>query len=354
MKHHLIKILFIFLGLNIVTGAHAGLPKQEEAVKVGQAVNGLLVAITHTLYNTLYVRWAASENPSIQNDGAGMIKGHILWVWTKLFMAKGVSFLGTLSDINVTDSYGNTPLHRAVRDGNMELVELLLNAGADVNAANHGGDTPLHIVANNEGGVTFIEALLNAGAEVNVANNLGHTPLYISARPHNVEGMCRLLSAGADVVHNNQLFLEKRFYGYNFAIIFLAFAMLSDNDAQAFKDAAAFLGPWGNYFMNILMTINANPFEVFINDVYIWFNEQRDNAQRGQQSHFLNRWGMLLRGLIRELSAFRVYLGNLTAEEMPAHLTADGYQHLLGLIDQAIDQLGSIEMPIEEVRKRAS
>ena len=44
------------------------------------------------------------------------------------------------ADVNAKDNYGYTPLHRA----NLEMCELLIQHGADVNANNKWGKTPLH------------------------------------------------------------------------------------------------------------------------------------------------------------------------------------------------------------------
>ncbi|EAX73956.1 ankyrin repeat protein, putative [Trichomonas vaginalis G3] len=42
---------------------------------------------------------------------------------------------------------GETPLHLAALQDNIEIVELLLSHGADVNEKNSKGETPLHIAA---------------------------------------------------------------------------------------------------------------------------------------------------------------------------------------------------------------
>jgi len=46
--------------------------------------------------------------------------------------------------VNVSDNYGNTPLHTAVEKGNIRIVEFLIQNGADVNAKDNEGRTPAY------------------------------------------------------------------------------------------------------------------------------------------------------------------------------------------------------------------
>ncbi|MEG5063542.1 ankyrin repeat domain-containing protein [Microcoleus sp. B3-A4] len=48
-------------------------------------------------------------------------------------------------DINARDEYGNTPLHLAVRDNRPEIVYFLIKNGAKLNVENKEGNTPLHL-----------------------------------------------------------------------------------------------------------------------------------------------------------------------------------------------------------------
>lgn len=68
-----------------------------------------------------------------------------------------------------------TPLHSAAAGSHPGIVKLLLEHGADPNAAQDGGFTPLHSAAQNDDRESA-EALLEAGADPSLANDEGKTP----------------------------------------------------------------------------------------------------------------------------------------------------------------------------------
>ncbi|KAG8298963.1 Oxysterol-binding protein- protein 1 [Homalodisca vitripennis] len=67
---------------------------------------------------------------------------------------------------------GWTPLHLASYFGHKEVVELLLDHGADINAVNDTGDTPLH-KASFIGREDLVLMLLERNADVNIHNGEG-------------------------------------------------------------------------------------------------------------------------------------------------------------------------------------
>ena len=94
-------------------------------------------------------------------------------------------------------SHGSTPLIHAAVYGDAKMVALLLKAGADVNAANDDGATPLHRAA---GDYQKVRVLLEAGAKLDAQTALGRTPLLMAASfPGNVETVKLLLSRGAKI-----------------------------------------------------------------------------------------------------------------------------------------------------------
>ena len=93
---------------------------------------------------------------------------------------------------------GTTALHWAVYNDDADMVDRLVKAGADVNARNDYGATPLSQAAV-VGNVRVIRRLLSAGADVEAANADGQTALMVLARSSNVEAASLLLKRGAKV-----------------------------------------------------------------------------------------------------------------------------------------------------------
>jgi ankyrin repeat protein len=82
---------------------------------------------------------------------------------------------------------GLTPLVFAARQGHVETVRALLDAGAPINQTTEYGWTPLLTAVNNRH-LKLASLLIERGADVNLANKGGWTPLYLMTDNRNIEG----------------------------------------------------------------------------------------------------------------------------------------------------------------------
>ena len=96
-----------------------------------------------------------------------------------------------IQDPHVIDRRINTPLHYAAERGHFDCVQLLLDHGANVNAVNENGYTPLHM------GVKYLavtKILLKNGANPNLKTyDGGESPLHIAIQQRHVTMVSRAI-----------------------------------------------------------------------------------------------------------------------------------------------------------------
>src|SRR4029077_4252836 len=85
------------------------------------------------------------------------------------------------ADVNAVQGDGTTPLHWAVYKIDADLVRALLERGAKPNVINNYGSSPLAEAAK-VGSARLVEMLLNAGSNVEVPNQEDQTALMLAAR----------------------------------------------------------------------------------------------------------------------------------------------------------------------------
>jgi len=103
------------------------------------------------------------------------------------------------ADVNAAQGDGMTALHWAARNGDAELTQMLLFAGANVKATTRlGGYTPL-MMAADQGHATVIAALLASGADAKAANALGTTPLMLAAASGNPQAVTTIVENGGEI-----------------------------------------------------------------------------------------------------------------------------------------------------------
>lgn len=106
------------------------------------------------------------------------------------------------------DSFGNTPLHAAVRAGrSLKLVQEILNRGGDVTARNSLGETPIFSACQYHFGdnLETIRELLKRGASVTVRDDDGHSAIQMAVRCEKpLEVVEEFIKYGADINSTDQ------------------------------------------------------------------------------------------------------------------------------------------------------
>ncbi len=96
------------------------------------------------------------------------------------------------------DAAKTTLMHLASESGHAEILKVLIDNGASVNALDQDGAIPLHLAAYH-GRTEALKVLIEHGAQVNAKDNEQYTALHCAADEGQVEAMEILISNGADL-----------------------------------------------------------------------------------------------------------------------------------------------------------
>src|SRR5215467_7848378 len=106
------------------------------------------------------------------------------------------SLIKQATDVNSPQGDGMTALHWASLNGNSDMADTLVHAGANVRAMTRlGGYTPLFMAAK-AGFPSVVDILLKAGADAKAPAIDGITPLMMAASSGNIDSLERLIQAG--------------------------------------------------------------------------------------------------------------------------------------------------------------
>lgn len=105
------------------------------------------------------------------------------------------------ASLDARDQRGNTALGLAASGDSTNILQTLLVAGASPDIGDVQGFTPLMKAQNP----TVIKALCDAGANANATNSFGETPLMFAVRAGDVEAVSVLLAFGANPNATNRL-----------------------------------------------------------------------------------------------------------------------------------------------------
>ena len=197
--------------------------------------------------NKQHIEQALSSSSLIQRKGVNNLKAprSLLFYAVQKSKINSIEALienGINPNVNFNDDPypprlpSSTPLHWAVKNGNKEIVEYLINNGADINGKTfcpplswaaiynqpdmalllikkgadvnakdsyQNGATPLYLAAEN-GHFQIVKILIENGAEINTQTNNGVTPLYQAAKNGFGEIVQLLIENGADINMKNK------------------------------------------------------------------------------------------------------------------------------------------------------
>src|SRR3982075_2047055 len=148
------------------------------------------IVMKRTLFAAVFSFAAAGTAPAADGSLAGLIQaGH---------RDAALKMIAAGADVNATQGDGTTPLHWAVYKVDADLARVLLERGAKPDVINNYGSSPL-AEAVKVANTRLVDMLLDAGSNVEVPNQEGQTALMLAARAGSVDVADLLVRHGANV-----------------------------------------------------------------------------------------------------------------------------------------------------------
>ena len=105
------------------------------------------------------------------------------------------------ANVNVCTTTAITPLYLASKIGNLEIVRMLVRAGADVDSGNLVGRFNPLLIAAARGYVNIVDLLLDSGATADVCDSDGFTPFYFACQNGHVDVFKQFSTSSVDEVY---------------------------------------------------------------------------------------------------------------------------------------------------------
>ncbi len=158
--------------------------------------------------NSIHLLVERNDMEAVQRyvEGGGVLSSKNRYEETPLHLARTPEMIELLinagADVNIENHFGDSPLLQAVYRGHHGLVELLIEKGADLNHRNRFGDTPLQEAVKRDL-IVMAEMLIAAGADLDLQNRNGDSVLHIAVRRGNQSMVGLLVRAGTDIEIKN-------------------------------------------------------------------------------------------------------------------------------------------------------
>jgi hypothetical protein len=122
---------------------------------------------------------------------------------TNQFRIYWMATMAEIVNVNKRYAYERTPLMRAVEFDDINIVKMLVEKDADVNAKDRNGQTALHRVGFVHDRIEMIKVLLELGADIDATQNQKYTLLMMAAQRMDIDAVKTLLERGANVNMKN-------------------------------------------------------------------------------------------------------------------------------------------------------
>lgn len=146
------------------------------------------------------LEWDMEVNEDSNDDISSQPESNLYKWYAKILTETSIMLKSPEYDMGGLDRHGQNILHYAVRQGNLEMIEYLLNTFTqiNVNVCDSEWCSPLHlgVLTENFGIVKF---LIDKGASVNSCNASRQTPLHYAAKLGNAIIVSYLLEMGANI-----------------------------------------------------------------------------------------------------------------------------------------------------------
>ncbi|KAL7060760.1 hypothetical protein AAHC03_010143 [Spirometra sp. Aus1] len=98
--------------------------------------------------------------------------------------------------VRLCDAKGNYLIHYAVSRGHLQMIDLLVSRGADINQRNVQGYTPLHLAITHSQTAALLH-LISLGSNVELADEKGVQPIHLACELNDAESLKKLLHTSA-------------------------------------------------------------------------------------------------------------------------------------------------------------
>ena len=155
----------------------------------------LLLACHKRHVHVIHVLLKAGSNPNIALEGVGCLMCAVLSGCSKEVLQ---AIIDHDADVNATNKNNFSALMIACENGNVDAIHVLLKVGSNTNIVGTYGRTSLILAVYSDSSKEVLQAIIDHGADVNATDKNNYTALMIACWKGHVNAIHVLLKAGSD------------------------------------------------------------------------------------------------------------------------------------------------------------